>query len=87
MIKWSQMSSKELSERNQVYVLIPHFGMRCRWPAVSRKEAFWGRHFLPSMLTIPKNCSSDCYVDDTKFYMSFGLHDCKNALAAMNKDL
>ena len=42
--------------------------------------------YVNDLPTVPKNCSSDCYVD-TKLYMSFGVHDCKNAVAAMNEDL
>ena len=43
--------------------------------------------YVNDLPTVPKNCSSDCYVDDTKLYTSFGAHDCKNAVAAMNEDL
>ena len=43
--------------------------------------------YVNNLPTVPKNCSSDCYVDDTKLYMSFGVHDCKNAVVAMNEDL
>ena len=43
--------------------------------------------YVNDLPTVPKNCLSDCYVDDTKLYMSFGVHDCKNAVAAMNEDL
>ena len=39
---------------------------------------------LPS---VPKNCSSQCYVDDTKLLMSFQLHDQHAAISKMNKDL
>ena len=31
-------------------------------------------------------CSSDCYVDDTKLYILFGVHDCKSAVSVMNED-
>ena len=45
--------------------------------------------YVNDLSTVPKNCPSDCYTDDTKLYMSFGVHDCKNvnAVAAMNEDL
>jgi len=37
--------------------------------------------------SVPENCSSQCYVDDTKLLMSFQLHDQHEAIAKMNKDL
>ena len=43
--------------------------------------------YVNDLPTVPKNCSSVCYVDDTKLYMSFGVHNCKNAVAAMNEDV
>ena len=45
--------------------------------------------YVNDLSTVPKNCPSDCYTDDTKLYMSFGVHDRKNvnAVAAMNEDL
>ena len=39
---------------------------------------------LPS---IPKHCSTDCYVDDTKLLMSFQAKDCEPTMAMMNDDL
>jgi len=39
---------------------------------------------LPSVW---ENCSSQCYVDDTKLLVSFQLHDQNEAIAKMNKDL
>ena len=36
---------------------------------------------------MPENCSSQCYVDNTKLLMSFQLHDQHAAIAKMNKDL
>ena len=32
--------------------------------------------YVSSLPTVPKNCLSDCYVDHTKLYMSFGIHIC-----------
>ena len=43
--------------------------------------------YVNDLPIVPKNCLSDCYVDDTKLCMSFGVRDCKNAVAAMNEDL
>ena len=43
--------------------------------------------YVNDLLTVPKICSSDCYVDDTKLYMSFGVQNCKNAVSAINEDL
>ena len=36
---------------------------------------------------VPRNCSTECYVDDTKIYMSFNVKDCDDAVAAVNEDL
>ena len=36
---------------------------------------------------VPENCSSQCYIDDTKLLMSFQLHDQHEATAMMNTDL
>ena len=36
---------------------------------------------------VPRNCSTECYVDDTKIYISFNLKDCDDAVAAVNEDL
>ena len=41
-------------------------------------------HDLPS---IPKNCSPQCYVDDTKLLMSFQQQDKEEAITRMNQDL
>ena len=39
------------------------------------------------MPSIPKHCSTDCYVDDTKLLMSFQAQDCEPTMAMMNDDL
>ena len=36
---------------------------------------------------VPRNCFTECYVDDTKIYMSFNVKDCDDAVAAVNEDL
>ena len=36
---------------------------------------------------VPRNCSTECYVDDTKIYVSFNVKDCDDAVAAVNEDL
>ena len=43
--------------------------------------------YVNDLPSIPENCSSQCYVDDTKLLMSFQLHDQHAAIAKMNKDL
>ena len=43
--------------------------------------------YVNDIPTIPKNCSTECYVDDTKLYMSFGVKECHNAVTAINEDL
>lgn len=45
------------------------------------------RLYVNDLPTVHKTCSSDLYVDDTKLYFSFGVHDCKNAVSAKNEDL
>ena len=43
--------------------------------------------YVNDLPSVPENCSSQCYVDDTKLLMSFQLHDQHAAIARMNKDL
>ena len=79
-----------LSERNQVVrinsTLLDVLPLTSSIPQGSILGPLLFTIYVNDLLTVPKNCSSD-YVDDTKLYMSFGVHDCKNAVAAMNEDL
>ena len=43
--------------------------------------------YVNDLPSVPENCSSQCYVDDTKLLMSFQLHDQHAAIAKMNIDL
>ena len=36
---------------------------------------------------IPRSCSTDCYVDDTKLYMCFPVQDYQSAITEINNDL
>ena len=75
-----------LSERNQVVrinsTLLDVLPLTSSIPQGSILGPLLFTIYVNDLLTVPKNCSSD-YVDDTKLYMSFGVHDCKNAVAAM----
>ena len=42
---------------------------------------------LSNLSNVPRNCSTECSVDDTKIYMSFNVKDCDDAVAAVNEDL
>ena len=43
--------------------------------------------YVNDLSNVPRNCSTECYVDDTKIYMSFNVKDCDDAVAAVNEDL
>ena len=43
--------------------------------------------YVNDLPSVPENCSSQCYVDDTKLLVSFQLHDQHEAIAKMNEDL
>ena len=43
--------------------------------------------YVNDLPTVPRICSSHCYVDDTKLYMSFGVHDFNSVVSAINEDL
>ena len=36
---------------------------------------------------VPRHCSTECYVDDTKLFVSFNLHDSQRIVQEMNEDL
>ena len=36
---------------------------------------------------VPRRCSSECFVDDTKLFVSFNLHDSQRIVQEMNEDL
>ena len=43
--------------------------------------------YVNDLPSVPENCSSQCYVNDTKLLMSFQLHNQHEAIAKLNKDL
>ena len=43
--------------------------------------------YVNDLLSVSQNCSSECYVDDTKLYASFRLEDCQYTATEMNCDL
>ena len=43
--------------------------------------------YVNDLSNVPRNCSTECYVDDTKIYRSFNVKDCDDAVAAVNEDL
>ncbi|CAB4037092.1 Hypothetical predicted protein, partial [Paramuricea clavata] len=57
----------------------------------SHRAVYWGHSYLRYTLTICqlslKIVSSKCYVDDTKLFMSFHVHDFNNTVISMNQDL
>ena len=34
----------------------------------------------------PRHCTTECYVDDTKLFVSFNLHDSQRIVQEMNED-
>lgn len=43
--------------------------------------------YVNDLPSIPENCSSQCYVDDTKFLMCFQLHEQHEAITKMKLEL
>ena len=43
--------------------------------------------YLNDLPEVPRQCSTECYVDDTKLFVSFNLHDSQRIVQEMNKDL
>ena len=43
--------------------------------------------YVNDLPSVPQNCSSEYYVDDTKLYASFRLEDCQYTATLMNCDL
>ena len=43
--------------------------------------------YVNDLPSVPENCTSQCYVDDTKLLMSFQLRDQHETIEKMNKDL
>ena len=43
--------------------------------------------YVNDLPAVPRKCSSQCYVDDTKLLVSFKIEDKINAVIAMNEDL
>ena len=43
--------------------------------------------YINDLPKIPRSCSTDCYVDDTKLYMCFPVQDYQSAITEINNDL
>ena len=44
-------------------------------------------NIVPYLPSVPRNCSTQCYVDDTKLQISFKMRDCPTAMNDLNSDL
>ena len=43
--------------------------------------------YINDLPSVPRKCTTECYVDDTKLQISFKLQDCPNAVIDLNDDL
>ena len=43
--------------------------------------------YVNDLPDVPRHCSTECYVDDTKPFVSFNLHDFRRSVQEMNEDL
>ena len=43
--------------------------------------------YVNDLPEVPRHCSTECYVDDTKLFVSFNLHDSQRIVQEMNEDL
>ena len=43
--------------------------------------------YINDLPDVPRHCSTECYVDDTKLFVSFNLHDSQRIVQKMNEDL
>ena len=43
--------------------------------------------YVNGLPEIPRHCSTECYVDDKKLFVSFNLHDSQRIVQEMNEDL
>ena len=43
--------------------------------------------YVNDLPSVPRKCTTECYVDDTKLQISFKLQDCSNAVIDLNDDL
>ena len=43
--------------------------------------------YVNDLPEVPRHCSTECYVDDTKLFVSFDLHDSQRIVQEMNEDL
>ena len=56
---------------------------------VYRREAYWEHYYITKndQPNICQNCSTECYVDDTKLLLSFSVNDPAQAIESVNSDL
>ena len=43
--------------------------------------------YINDLPSVPRNCLTQCYVDDTKLQISFKMRDCPTAMNDLNSDL
>ena len=43
--------------------------------------------YVNDLPEVPRHCSTECYVDDAKLFVSFNLHDSQRIVQEMNEDL
>ena len=43
--------------------------------------------YVNDLPEVPRHCSTECYVDDTKLFVSFNLHDSQRIVQEINEDL
>ena len=42
--------------------------------------------YVNDLPEVPRHCSTECYVDDTKLFVSFNLHDSQRIVQELNED-
>ena len=67
-----------------VFIEIRSFRLRIAVNALFLKSDFYFYYLLTE---VPRHCSTECYVDDTKLFFSFNLHDSQRIVQQMNEDL
>ena len=62
----------------------------CPWNLAYHKDQFLVLCYLiyvNYLLTVSQNCNIECYVDDSKLFLSFSLNELDTAVAKVNQDL